>query len=195
MGKLRYFYGCMSSMKSATLLMKSHQFEESGAKVILLKPSFDTRGKLGNIESRAVISSKNCIVFGQEDNLYEQFKYEIGTIFFIDEVQFANKEHIQQLLRLSFNNEVFCYGLKNSYNNRIFPASLELLALASTIEEIKSKCARCSSKSTTHLRIVGNETIFGDVDAIIGDIKGEERYESVCQECWQKEFDKNINIY
>ena len=46
MGKLRYFCSCMSSMKSATLLMKSHQFE-SGAKVILLKPSFDTRGKLG----------------------------------------------------------------------------------------------------------------------------------------------------
>ncbi len=190
MGKLRYFYGTMNSMKSATLLMKVHQFVESGAKVVVLKPNFDTRSTWGKVESRAIVDSKPCIEFGEHDNLYEDFKGRKGSIFFVDEIQFATVEHIRQLLKLSFDNEVFCYGLKNSYNNRLFPASSELLVLSGTIEEIKSKCARCPSKATTHLRIVGNEAIFGDVDAIIGDVKGEERYESVCQECWHEEFDK-----
>ena len=41
LGKLRYYYGCMNSMKSSTLLMKSYQFEQSGCRVLLFKPSFD----------------------------------------------------------------------------------------------------------------------------------------------------------
>ena len=53
MSKLRYFYGTMASAKSSNLLMKVHQFEESGAKCLLLKPSKDDRVQ-GEIYSRIV---------------------------------------------------------------------------------------------------------------------------------------------
>ena len=45
MSKLRYFYGTMASAKSSNLLMKVYQFEQSGSKCLLLKPSIDTRIK------------------------------------------------------------------------------------------------------------------------------------------------------
>lgn len=194
MGKLRFLYGTMDATKSANLLMKAYQFETTGATVILLKPSFDTRGTLCTIQSRAIAKPKPCIVFGQEDDLLKEFKGVKNAVFFVDEVQFATKEHIQQLLRLSFDNEVFCYGLKNSYNNRLFEASAELLVLASTIEEIKSKCAYCDNKATTHLRIVNGNYIFGQEDNIVGDVKGIEKYQSVCQKCYQKAVDKAKNM-
>ena len=167
MGKLRFFHGTMDAMKSTTLLVKSHQFESVGARTILLKPSFDTRGVLGTIQSRAITNPKPCILFAEGDDLIKKFGDVEGAVFFVDEIQFATKEQIHQLLELSFKNEVFCYGLKTSYNNKLFEASAELLVLASTIEEIKSKCACCNNKATTHLRIVDGNYIFGQEDNIL----------------------------
>ena len=193
MGKLRFFYGCMGSMKSATLLIKAYQFREAGADVILLKPNFDDRWGVGEIKSRAVSKAEECIVFAQDTNLHELLCVK-NHIILVDEVQFATSSHIEQLLKLSFDNEVYCYGIKNSYNNRLFPASAELLVLASTIEEIKCKCSRCNSKATTHLRLVNGQAMFGENDNIVGDIVGSERYESVCQKCWHEEFEKTLDI-
>ena len=68
MKKLRYYYGTMNSMKSATLLMKAHQFEEAGCKVFLFKPSFDNRD-FGEIKSRAIQCGRECIVFNKDTNL------------------------------------------------------------------------------------------------------------------------------
>lgn len=193
MGKLRFFYGCMGSMKSATLLIKAYQFREAGANVILLKPNFDDRWGVGEIKSRAVSNPEKCIIFTQDIDLCELLCVK-NHIILADEVQFATSEQIKQLLKLSFDNEVYCYGIKNSYNNRLFPASAELLVLASTIEEIKCKCSRCDNKATTHLRLVDGQAMFGEDDSIIGDIVGSERYESVCQECWYEEFEKTLDI-
>ena len=185
MGKLRFFYGTMNSMKSATLLMKAHQFKETGANVILLKPSLDTRD-FGYIRSRAMAEEQTCVRFDKQINLAEKFKDYKNHIFFVDEVQFITAEHAEQLLEISFNNEVFCYGLKTSYNNKLFDGTVRLLAVANTIEEIKSKCSRCSSKATTHIRLEDGKMVLGSEDSIVGDIKGDIRYESVCQKCWHE---------
>ena len=102
------------------------------------------------------------------------------------------KEQIRQLWTLSkyHNMDIFCYGLKLSYNNKLFEASEELLILADTVEEIKSMCSRCDNKATTHLRYVNGVPIFDGDSCIVGDVNGEERYVSVCQECWHKEFER-----
>lgn len=183
MGKLRFFYGTMNSMKSATLLMKAHQFKETGANIILLKPSLDTRD-FGYIRSRAMAEEQPCIRFDKQADLTDRFKDCKNHIFFVDEVQFITAEQAEQLLEISFNNEVFCYGLKTSYNNKLFDGTARLLAIANTIEEIKSKCSRCSSKATTHIRLEDGKMVLGSEDSIVGDIKGDIRYESVCQKCW-----------
>ena len=86
--------------------------------------------------------------------------------------------------------DIFCYGLKLSYNNKLFEASEELLILADTVEEIKSMCSRCNNKATTHLRLIDNTPVFEGKDKIVGDVTGTERYESVCQVCYHKEYDK-----
>lgn len=202
-GKLRYYHGCMNSLKSGTLLTKAHQFKEAGCEVICLKPSFDTRDE-GIIHSRAIRSSQPCFVFDKDKDLFK-FVYSImGQMFqegkdlykvvvFVDEVNFITKEQVQQLWRLSrcpYKVNVFTYGLKNTYQNTLFEAAEELIILADTVEEIKSMCNKCSNKATTHLRYVNERPVFAGDECIVGDVSGVERYESLCQECWHRVYNE-----
>ena len=62
MGKLYFRYGCMNSSKSANLLMIKYNYEEQNLKVLLLKPSIDTREAV--VKSRIGIES-DCILFDE----------------------------------------------------------------------------------------------------------------------------------
>ena len=62
--------------------------------------------------------------------------------------------------------------------------------MADTSEEIKSKCYYCENKATTHLRLIDDTPVFEGKDKIVGDLTGTERYESVCQVCYAKEYGK-----
>lgn len=195
MNKLRYYYGTMNSMKSATLLMKAHQFEQAGCKVFLFKPTFDSRD-YGQIRSRAIQYGRECIVFSKDVNLVDLVLEKVNinannrVVLFFDEINFMTKEQIRQLWTLSkyHNMDIFCYGLKLNYKNRLFEASEELFILADTVEEIKSMCSRCDSKATTHLRLIDDKVIFEGEEYIVGDVSGEEKYLSVCQVCYDKEY-------
>ena len=195
MKKLRYYYGTMNSMKSATLLMKAHQFEQAGCKVFLFKPVFDSRD-YGEIRSRAIQYGRECIVFSKDVNLVDLVLEKVNinannrVVLFFDEINFMTREQIKQLWILSkyHNIDIFCYGLKLNYKNRLFEASEELFILADTVEEIKSMCSRCDSKATTHLRLIDDKVIFEGEEYIVGDVSGEEKYLSVCQVCYDKEY-------
>ena len=69
MGKLRFYYGAMNSLKTGTLLTKVYQFEQCGCNTILLKPSFDTRDS-GVIKSRAISEGRVCHTFDHNTDLY-----------------------------------------------------------------------------------------------------------------------------
>lgn len=206
MGKLYFNYGCMNSLKSGTLLTKARQFADSGCEVILLKPDFDSRDK-GVISSRAITTPQSCYVFGQDQDVF-QLVYSImgqmmnekksitgNVVVFVDEISFATKEHIKQLWRLTrcpYDVSVFTYGLKTTYMNTLFEPVEELMVLADKVEEIKSRCSTkgCGKKATAHLRRIGDVYTFNGEERIIGDVKGEEKYESVCQTCWHETYDK-----
>ena len=201
-GKLYYFYGCMSSLKSGQLICKQHQFEQSGSTTFVLKPSFDTRSE-GTIKSRAIKTELPCYVFDKDTNLFKFVFSLMGqhlakggklndVCIFVDEINFATKEHIQQLWELTrsqYNVKVFCYGLKTNYLNELFEASQELMVLSDSIEEIKSKCSSpdCSNKATTHVRYFNGSAVTDGNGFKVGDIEGEEdKYVSVCENCYHE---------
>lgn len=191
MNKLRFYYGTMNSMKSATLLMKAYQFEQSGCKTILIKPSVDTRDK-GMIKSRPLPNGRECININKDDNieakLYPLIKnIQEKIVIFVDEVQFLTAMQVYDLFNIVNNYpvDIFAYGLKLNYKNELFSASKQLLILADTVEEIKSMC-KCGYKATTHLRYVDDKVVVNGNEVCVGDIEGKERYESVCQICWHR---------
>ena len=65
--KLYFRYGCMNSSKTANLLMIAHNYESQNKKILLLKPSIDTRTK--NVESRSGISRKVDVFINEKTDL------------------------------------------------------------------------------------------------------------------------------
>ena len=197
MGKLRYYYGCMGSSKSATLVMKAHQFEQNGCNVITLKSSFDDRD-VGIIKPRPM-EGRECILFNKEDNLFNLIKNHIidteRNVVFVDEIQFAASQHILQLWEVAkdLNVDVYCYGLRIDYLNNLFESIKTLEVVSDTQEELKSMCRHCSNKATTHIRYINNIPQSKGESNIVGDLDGEERYESVCQVCRRKIFNEYKN--
>lgn len=195
MGKIRYYYGTMNSLKTGTLLTKVYQFEQCGCNAILLKPSFDTRDE-GVLKSRAIAGERACVTFDEHTDLYMLIarikKDGVKNVVFVDEVNFIQPSQVYHLWEVAkdFDIDVFTYGLKTNYMNELFDASKELLIVADTIEEIKSMCSYCHNKATTHLRFVNDKPVFKGDGCIVGDIEGNEYYKSVCQECWHKYYDK-----
>lgn len=183
---LYYKYGTVGSSKSANLLMAEFDYTSKGRNVLLLKPSIDTRD-LGAVVSRVGIQ-KDCISFSSEDSLIkiyenEMMKREIEHFdaIIIDEVQFSTVQQINELIALSFDNTVMCYGLKADYTGSLFPSIARLLVFANNIQEIKSMCQFCNKKSILSLRVLNGQTVYeGDV-INIGDTKEcEDYYIPVC---------------
>lgn len=99
MGKLYFRYGCMNSSKSANLLMIKYNYEEQNLKVLLLKPSIDTREAV--VKSRIGIES-DCILFDEDCDLIQLVKNQPETdVILVDEAQFCSEEQIDQLWRIS----------------------------------------------------------------------------------------------
>lgn len=191
MAKLYFYFGAMNSSKSANLLMNVYNYEQQNKNVLLLKPTFDVRSGEGLIKSRVGLQHK-ATEFNDNNNLitivenYKIINGETPDCVFVDEVHFATKEHIKQLVSIVDDLEinVICYGLKNSYTGELFDSIKVLLAEANSVYEIKSSCEFCNSKATHHLRVVDGKIIRGGEQNIVGDIQGEEKYISVCRKHW-----------
>lgn len=208
-GKLYYFYSCMGAMKSGTLITKYYQFQNTSNVdlIIAMKPREDTR-TVGTISSRAIKTELPCYVFDKDKDLHK-FVFSLmgqhlakgeklkNVIVFVDEINFATKEQVKQLFNLTrsqYNVKVFAYGLKTNYLNELFESSQQLLIMADEVAEIKSMCSTCTNKATTHLRYVNGKPVFEGNPCIVGDLAGEERYVSVCQECWHRVYNESHNV-
>ncbi|GCD11764.1 thymidine kinase [Clostridium tagluense] len=189
MSKLYYRHGCMNSSKTANLLMVAHNYESQGKKVLIFKPSKDTRSKPNIIESRTGMSH-DCIDILDTDDLYTyilnyifEFK-EIIKAILVDEAQFLTKKQVLELVDITkeLDIPVLCYGLKNSsIKGELFDGSNALLYWAETIEEIKTICSYCDKKATMNLRIGNEKPIYtGDIIKCGDTTDSEEYYIPLC---------------
>lgn len=179
--KLFFYYGVMSSSKTAQALMVKHNYEELGKKALLVKPSVDTRTPLDIVKSRAGIESK-CITIDElmsylEGNLD---KILINSVVIVDEAQFLTREQVIALTHIvdDLNIPVMCYGLKTDSNGRLFDGSYMLLVMADKIEEIKTVCW-CGRKATFTARFNSKGEIIRDSKQI--EIGGNDRYRALCR--------------
>ena len=199
--KLYFKYGCMNSSKSLNLLATAHNYESQGKKVLLIKPTLDTRTDKGIIESRVGISKK-CIDVDKDTNLINLFKMHIKYndlihCILIDEAQFLTKDQVKQLAKIvdTYDIPVLCYGLKNSYiESELFEGSQALLYYADKLEEIKTTCfcEGCNSKATMNLRILNGEAVYNGEMINCGDTKPtSDYYMPVCR----KHYYNQIGYY
>ena len=189
MPKLYFKYGAMGCSKSAQALMCKYNYEQKGFRVLLMKPSLDTRDneiEKSYVASRIGLKSE-CLVFSQNDDLHAYIlnlhKEAQIDVVIIDEAQFCTARQITDLKDLTEFFPVLCYGLKTNFKTFLFEGSKRLIELADSLSEIKSVC-KCGRKATVNARLHNKKVITEGGEILIG---GDESYESMCYECWKKE--------
>lgn len=183
MSKLYFRYGAMNCGKTTSLLQVAHNYEERGMKVVLIKPSIDTKAN-DSVSSRIGVERKVDHLVSPEENLkgYLNLLVGITSCVLVDEAQFLSESQVEELFVFSklTNIPVICFGLRCDFRTNLFPGSKRLFELADEIEELYTIC-RCGRKARFNARIVNGEfTLDGDQVAIDGDVE----YESLCGKCY-----------
>lgn len=194
MPRLYFKYGTMGSSKSAQALMCKFNYEQKGMKVLLVKPSLDTRGDDGQRMVRSRIGlTDTCETVAKGDSfiaLFDKYKAQNGCdCIIVDEAQFCTAEQVNELKYLTRRVPVLCYGLMNDFRCRLFEGSKRLVELADSLQEIKSVC-RCGRKSTVNARFINGKCVDDGPVVFIG---GDESYENMCYWCWKEELEKAKN--
>lgn len=186
MAKLYFKYGAMGCSKSAQALITKYNYEERGMKVLLLKPSIDTRDGLDVVHSRIGLEAQ-AISVKSDKNLYDLFRdeYRDGQVIIVDECQFLTPEQVDQLsmIVIDFDVPVLCFGLRTDFLTHLFPGSRRLFEIAESITEIKSIC-RCGAKATVNARFDNDGNVSFEGDQVV--LGGNDRYMAMCRKCWLK---------
>lgn len=182
MAKLYFRYGAMGSGKSTLLIQVVHNYEAKGLKVLVVKPSLDTKGE-DKVISRIGIERRVDILL-RENELVSNYELKDIVCILVDEVQFLTEEQITDLWYLSkeYDIPVVCYGLKVNFKGELFEGTKRLLELSDSLEELTTIC-RCGKKARFNARKVnGKYTLTGD-DVIIDGMENIE-YEALCGKCF-----------
>ena len=186
MAKLYYKFGAMGSSKTAQALITKFNYEERNMKVLLLKPSVDTRDGVTIVKSRIGLQ-EDAVIVGSDENIYEIYlsKYSDCNVIIVDECQFLTPEQVDQLADIVIEKDipVLCFGLSTDFTTHLFPGSKRLFEIAESISEIKSICS-CGAKATVNARIDGNGRIVTEGSQVL--IGGNDSYVAMCRKCWLK---------
>ena len=186
MSKLHFYYGVMSSSKSALLGINAFNFVRTDNKWEAIKPATDNRYSATDIVSRVGVRTKARAL----QNL-DNYKPKHGTQFIlVDEVQFFSTKDIDKLVQIADSTKItiFCYGLKVDSNGDLFPTSAKLWAEADETHQLETVCEipRCSSMASHHIRFNENgEIIRGGAQVEVG----ASQYKSVCRKHFHALYD------
>ena len=189
--KLYFRYGAMNSGKSTGLLQAAFNYEERGQRVLIAKPSTDTKGD-HHIVSRLGMTREVDFLVEADERVPDVFaravakKPEPVACLLFDEAQFLQPRQVDELLEIAVLQgvPVLAYGIRTDFQTKAFPGSARLLELAHSLEELKTIC-RCGRKAMFNGRRVDDRFVFeGDQVAIDGE---KVTYESLCASCYLEE--------
>lgn len=211
MAKLYFRYGAMNSGKSTALLQAAYNYEERGQHVLLAKPEIDTKGA-SEIASRLGVTREVDFLVRADDDVRALFAEHRARVrratdeellpsapadvacLLVDEAQFLTPDQVDDLFRIAVEDgiPVMAYGIRNDFRTHAFPGSARLLAIAHSLEELKTIC-RCGRKAVFNGRVIGGRFVFdGDQVAIDEGADGSSApelttYESLCGTCYLEE--------
>ena len=79
MAKFHFRYGAMNAGKSTVLLQTAYNYKEKGKKVVLIKPSVDTKGD-EKIVSRIGLERKVDYLIGDNDSIISKLGDNISSL-------------------------------------------------------------------------------------------------------------------
>jgi thymidine kinase len=187
MAKLYFSYAAMNAGKSTLLLQASYNYRERGMRTLLFTSALYAENGIGLITSRLGISSP-AELYAEGDDLFQSIHDQMEEAkidcVFVDEAQFLTPEQVWQLARVSdrLNIPVMCFGLRTDFQGKLFPGSMQLLAIADVLREIRTICS-CGAKATMVVRqgMDGRVLTAGDQVSIEKSV-----YISLCRKHWEE---------
>lgn len=191
--KLYYRYGAMNSGKSTSLLQAAHNYEERGQKVVIAKPTIDTKDE--RVSSRLGVTRDVDLHVTPETDVFEAFVQLSARslieedrkvdCLIVDEAQFLSRGQVNGLFMIAVKCDVpvLAYGIRSDFQGNAFPGSMRLLEIAHSLEEMKTIC-RCGKKALFNGRKIGGEYVRHGGQVAIDD--GSVEYESLCGDCFLK---------
>ena len=183
MAKLYFYYSAMNAGKTTTLLQSAYNYRERGMNALIFKPKVDDRYNHDSIRSRIGLES-DAVSFETKDNLLaltEKINQKTPlSCVLLDEAQFLSKNQVYALGEIVDKLEipVLAYGLRTDFKGELFEGSLNLLAWADELVEIKTIC-HCGKKANMVLRLGKNRKPLNSGEQI--QIGGNDSYVSVCR--------------
>ena len=181
MAKLYFRYGAMNSGKSTALMQVAYNYEERGMRVLIMKPSIDTKGG-EKLMSRLGVERRVDIAVRPDMDPLALVRADIAkngplACVLTDESQFFTSWQAEQLfmVTVALNVPVICYGLRADFSLQGFPGSTRLLELA--------------HKAMFNGRKVNGKFVFEGAQVAI-DMENNVQYESLCPQCYFRERDK-----
>jgi thymidine kinase len=188
MAKLYFRYGTVNSAKTLNLLAVAHNYESQGKNVVVAIPKADTRYGEGVIRARIGLERKADIIIESSGSVMGIANVEkVPYCILVDEAQFLSRHSVESLRYLTttaMNVPVICYGLRADFKGQLFEGSAALLALADSVEEIKTICSLCGRrKAIMNMKFVGGKPMYKGPSIELG---GEEMYKPACWSCWDE---------
>ena len=192
MAKLHFKYATMNSGKTIDLIRIAYNYEENGAKVLILKPKIDTKGE-NKITSRIGLERKVDYLVSYDESVLDLLKGKLEGIkcIFVDEAQFLSKVQIDELnlITKSCNIPVLCYGLRVNFKNELFNGSKRLMEVADELEPLFTLCECTEIARFVGRKVDGEYTLDGEEILIDGSSKNVE-YVPLCGKCYLKKVKK-----
>jgi thymidine kinase len=172
--------GPMFAGKSSRVADIVSRFEALDGKVLVVKPSCDTRYGNGHITHNRRHTA--CISVKELDDIPKEL-IQTANVILVDEAQFFSHlvpfcEYIVDTLE----KKLYLVGLDGDSNRRPFGEILNCIPLADRVERLTAFCKRCANGTAglfSHRKAELNEVV------VIG---GNETYETLCRECYLRAF-------
>jgi thymidine kinase len=187
MAKLYFSYAAMNAGKSTLLLQAAYNYRERGMRPLLYTSALYVENGIGLISSRIGIAEP-AELYSAETDLYNAVREELeeGKIdcVFVDEAQFLTDDQVWQLARVAdrLKIPVMCFGLRTDFQGKLFPGSLQLLAIADELREIRTIC-ECGKKATMVVRQDSSGRVLTDGEQVAIE---KTVYISLCRQHWEE---------
>lgn len=188
MAKLYFKYSTVAAGKSLDLIKTADAYARRGRRVLVMSVSNGERNDHGkSVTTRLGLKVQSVPITQETDPLGVALQSNPDVIL-VDEAQFLSPLQVELLSNIvdQLGKPVIAYGLKSTFNAKLFEGSSYLLVFADKIEEIKSVCESCGAKATMNLRTINGKIVVDGEDVMNED--DEVRYISVCRKHFKEGF-------
>ncbi len=178
-GQIEIVVGCMFSGKSEELIRRLKRLAIAKKRVIVFKPSLDTRWSRG-----AELVSRNGAAFSAypivhpDEIIRQSTSYDVIGI---DEAHFFDESilSVVQDLRNSGKN-IIISALDMDFRGEPFGSVPILMAIADTVEKLDAVCMICGGRATMTQRLIDWKPAPYESEQVL---VGDEEYQARCRAC------------